>query len=47
MSEGNGDSLTGPDLRTAGAALADIPDGGMLLGHVDGQAALLSWTRLH
>ena len=41
MSEADGDTMAGPDLRGEGAALADIPDGGMLLGHVDGEAAVL------
>ena len=35
MSETDGDPLTGPDLRGEGAAIADIPDPGMLLGHVN------------
>jgi NADPH-dependent 2,4-dienoyl-CoA reductase/sulfur reductase-like enzyme/nitrite reductase/ring-hydroxylating ferredoxin subunit len=35
MSETEGDALTGPDLRAEGVALADIPDPGMLIGHVD------------
>ncbi|HSL72268.1 MAG TPA: FAD-dependent oxidoreductase [Longimicrobiales bacterium] len=32
--------LSGPDLR-AGVALSDVPMGGMLLGHADGEAVLL------
>jgi NADPH-dependent 2,4-dienoyl-CoA reductase/sulfur reductase-like enzyme/nitrite reductase/ring-hydroxylating ferredoxin subunit len=35
MSETDGDALAGPDLRVEGVALADIPDPGMLIGHVD------------
>src|SRR3954470_6440350 len=33
--------LTGPDLR-AGVAARDLPDGGMLLGHFQGQAVLVA-----
>src|SRR4051812_1818515 len=33
--------LTGPDLR-AGVAARDLPDGGMLLGHFDGEAVLVA-----
>ena len=33
--------LTGPDLR-AGVAARDVPDGGTLLGHVDGEAVLVA-----
>ena len=33
--------LTGPDLR-AGVAARDLADGGMLLGHVDGEAVLVA-----
>lgn len=32
--------LKGPDLRR-GVAVSDVPDGGVLLGHVDGEAVLL------
>ena len=32
--------LTGPDLRE-GVAVADVPEGGLLLGHADGEAVLL------
>jgi NADPH-dependent 2,4-dienoyl-CoA reductase/sulfur reductase-like enzyme/nitrite reductase/ring-hydroxylating ferredoxin subunit len=35
------ESTAGPDLRTAGFALADIPEGGMARGVVDGEPALL------
>jgi NADPH-dependent 2,4-dienoyl-CoA reductase/sulfur reductase-like enzyme/nitrite reductase/ring-hydroxylating ferredoxin subunit len=34
-------TLTGPDL-TAGVSIADIADGGMLLGHAHGEAVLLA-----
>src|SRR3954465_10255576 len=33
--------LTGPDLR-AGVSARDLPDGGMLLGHFDGEAVLVA-----
>src|SRR4051812_50159573 len=33
--------LTGPDLG-AGVAARDLPDGGMLLGHFDGEAVLVA-----
>src|SRR4051794_4107944 len=33
--------LTGPDLAQ-GLALAQLPEGGMLLGHVDGEAVVLA-----
>ena len=33
--------LTGPDLRQ-GMALADLPDGGMVQGHADGEAVLVA-----
>jgi NADPH-dependent 2,4-dienoyl-CoA reductase/sulfur reductase-like enzyme/nitrite reductase/ring-hydroxylating ferredoxin subunit len=33
--------LTGPDLR-AGVLLREVPDGGSLLGHVDGEAVLVA-----
>src|SRR5262249_57165102 len=39
MGGGQG-SLTGPDLKQ-GVAAADLPDGGKLLGHADGEAVLL------
>jgi apoptosis-inducing factor 3 len=41
MSETDGHSVQGPDLRNDGAALANIPDGGMLLGHFEGEGVLL------
>jgi nitrite reductase/ring-hydroxylating ferredoxin subunit len=34
--------LTGPDLREQGVALADVADGGMLLGHALGKSVLLA-----
>ena len=33
--------LMGPDLR-AGVSAHDVPDGGTLLGHVDGEAVLVA-----
>ena len=41
MSETDGATPTGPDLGKEGAALAEIPDGGMVIGHVDGQGVVL------
>lgn len=41
MSEADDGTLAGPDLGGEGAAIADIPDGGMLLGHFDGQGVVL------
>ncbi|SLM49457.1 FAD-dependent pyridine nucleotide-disulfide oxidoreductase [Nitrospira japonica] len=41
MSENGGESLSGPDLRTVGAASSELPDGGMLLGHFNGEPVLL------
>jgi len=35
------DGPTGPDLRQ-GIPAADVPDGGMVAGHVDGEAVLLA-----
>lgn len=34
--------LTGPDLATQGVLPAEVPDGGMLLGHADGESVLLA-----
>jgi apoptosis-inducing factor 3 len=34
-------SLPGPDLRNEGATIAEIPDGGMLVGHFDGAGVIL------
>jgi nitrite reductase/ring-hydroxylating ferredoxin subunit len=36
-------ALTGPDL-VAGVATSEVPDGGMLAGHAQGEAILLSRT---
>jgi NADPH-dependent 2,4-dienoyl-CoA reductase/sulfur reductase-like enzyme/nitrite reductase/ring-hydroxylating ferredoxin subunit len=44
MSGTGGDTPAGPDLHAEGAALSDIPESGMLLGHVDGEAVLLVRT---
>jgi NADPH-dependent 2,4-dienoyl-CoA reductase/sulfur reductase-like enzyme/nitrite reductase/ring-hydroxylating ferredoxin subunit len=41
MSETGGESLSGPDLGTAGAAAGELQDGGMLLGHFNGEPVLL------
>lgn len=41
MSESGGESLSGPDLGTVGAASSELPDGGMLLGHFNGEPVLL------
>lgn len=41
MSEEQAEELTGPDL-TAGVPLAEVADGGTLLGHADGEAVLLA-----
>ncbi len=41
MSETNNDDLTGPDLQAEGVALTDIPDPGMLRGHVDETTVVL------
>jgi NADPH-dependent 2,4-dienoyl-CoA reductase/sulfur reductase-like enzyme/nitrite reductase/ring-hydroxylating ferredoxin subunit len=35
------DALTGPDLGVEGAATADIPEGGMLVGHFEGGSVVL------
>ena len=37
---GQANELSGPDLK-AGVALMEIPDGGLLLGHADGEAVVL------
>jgi apoptosis-inducing factor 3 len=41
MSETGGESLSGPDLGIVGAASSELPDGGMLLGHFNGEPVLL------
>ncbi len=41
MGTAHDDTPTGPDLGAAGAALADLPDGGLLAGHFGGEAVLL------
>jgi len=41
MSDTGGESLSGPDLGTAGAASSELSDGGMLLGHFNGEPVLL------
>jgi apoptosis-inducing factor 3 len=41
MSTTEGEVLPGPDLGADGAALAEIPDGGLLAGHFEGAAVLL------
>ena len=41
MSATDDTTLAGADLRDEGADLVDIPDGGMLLGHADGEPVLL------
>jgi hypothetical protein len=41
MAQDEEQELSGPDLA-AGVPLADIADGGMLLGHADGEAVLLA-----
>lgn len=41
MSKADGEALAGPDLGEEGIALADIPEGGMLTGHFQGQAVVL------
>ncbi|HKT33735.1 MAG TPA: FAD-dependent oxidoreductase [Nitrospira sp.] len=41
MSESGGESLSGPDLGTVGAASSELRDGGMLLGHFNGEPVLL------
>ncbi|HMI31901.1 MAG TPA: Rieske 2Fe-2S domain-containing protein, partial [Candidatus Limnocylindrales bacterium] len=41
MSETDEEALTGPDLGADGAALADIPEGGMLVGHFEGSSVVL------
>src|SRR5262245_58540577 len=41
MSETSGEPLSGPDLGKQGAALSELRDGGMLLGHFNGEPVLL------
>lgn len=41
MSDTSGEPLSGPDLKTAGAASSELRDGGMLLGHFNGEPVLL------
>ena len=41
MSETGGESLSGPDLGIVGAASSELSDGGMLLGHFNGEPVLL------
>ena len=41
MSATGGESLSGPDLGIVGAASSELPDGGMLLGHFNGEPVLL------
>ena len=41
MSDTGGEALSGPDLGTAGAASGELRDGGMLLGHFNGEPVLL------
>src|SRR6478735_1236695 len=41
MSESGGGALSGPDLATDGAASSELRDGGMFLGHFNGEAVLL------
>src|SRR5689334_784049 len=41
MSDTGGEALSGPDLGTAGAASSELRDGGMLLGHFNGEPVLL------
>jgi apoptosis-inducing factor 3 len=41
MSESGGEALSGPDLGKEGAASSDLRDGGMLLGHFNGEPVLL------
>ncbi|HEU4686099.1 MAG TPA: FAD-dependent oxidoreductase [Nitrospira sp.] len=41
MSETGGGHLSGPDLGTEGMASGELPDGGMALGHYNGEPALL------
>ncbi len=41
MSDTPNETPSGPDLRADGASPGDLPDGGMLAGHVDGEPVLL------
>jgi NADPH-dependent 2,4-dienoyl-CoA reductase/sulfur reductase-like enzyme/nitrite reductase/ring-hydroxylating ferredoxin subunit len=41
MSDADAHALTGPDLGAEGAAIADIPKGGMLVGHFEGDTVVL------
>ncbi len=41
MSDAQNETPPGPDLRADGAAFGDVPEGGMLAGHVDGEPVLL------
>ena len=41
MAETNGEPLSGPDLGKDGAPSTELPDGGMLLGHFNGEPVLL------
>ena len=41
MSESGGGALSGPDLGTDGAASSELRDGGMFLGHFNGEPVLL------
>ena len=41
MSDTSGEPLSGPDLKTVGAASSELRDGGMLLGHFNGEPVLL------
>ena len=41
MTESSGEPLSGPDLGTVGVASNELRDGGMLLGHFDGDPVLL------
>lgn len=41
MSETGGEALSGPDLGTDGAASSELRDGGMFLGHFNGEPVLL------
>jgi NADPH-dependent 2,4-dienoyl-CoA reductase/sulfur reductase-like enzyme/nitrite reductase/ring-hydroxylating ferredoxin subunit len=41
MSDSGGEPLSGPDFGTTGAASGELKDGGMLLGHFNGEPVLL------
>ncbi len=41
MSTSDDSALPGPDLGIEGAAIADIPQGGMLVGHFEGESVVL------